>query len=71
MAGTLFDHNTTSANAEMPEQTLLSYATTKGAIQNFTSGLVPMLIEKGMRVNCVAPGSVWTALIPSTCRPSR
>jgi len=71
VAGTLFDHNTTSANADMPEQTLLSYATTKGAIQNFTSGLAQMLIEKGVRVNCVAPASVWTPLIPSTMPPEQ
>jgi len=63
--------NTTSVNADMPEQTLLSYATTKGAIQNFTSGLAQMLIEKGMRVNCMAPGSVWTPLIPSTMPPEQ
>ena len=58
--------NTTSVNADMPKQTLLPYATTKGAIQNFTGGLAQLLAGKGIRVNCVAPGPVWTPLIPST-----
>jgi len=58
--------NTTSVNADMPKKTLLPYATTKGAIQNFTGGLAQLLAEKGIRVNCVAPGPVWTPLIPST-----
>src|SRR5690606_12611423 len=58
--------NTTSINADMPRPTLLSYATTKGAIQNFTGGLAQLLGEKKIRVNCVAPGPVWTPLIPST-----
>jgi NAD(P)-dependent dehydrogenase (short-subunit alcohol dehydrogenase family) len=58
--------NTTSINADMPKPTLLPYATTKGAIQNFTGGLAQLLGEKKIRVNCVAPGPVWTPLIPST-----
>jgi NAD(P)-dependent dehydrogenase (short-subunit alcohol dehydrogenase family) len=58
--------NTTSVNADMPSPQLLAYATTKGAIQNFTGGLAQMLAGKGIRVNCVAPGPVWTPLIPST-----
>lgn len=58
--------NTTSINADMPRPTLLAYATTKGAIQNFTGGLAQLLGEKKIRVNCVAPGPVWTPLIPST-----
>lgn len=58
--------NTTSINADMPNRTLLPYATTKGAIQNFTGGLAQLLAPKGIRVNCVAPGPVWTPLIPST-----
>jgi NAD(P)-dependent dehydrogenase (short-subunit alcohol dehydrogenase family) len=61
--------NTTSVNADMPKQTLLPYATTKGAIQNFTGGLAQLLADKGIRVNCVAPGPVWTPLIPSTMPP--
>jgi NAD(P)-dependent dehydrogenase (short-subunit alcohol dehydrogenase family) len=58
--------NTTSVNAYRPSPQLLAYATTKGAIQNFTSGLAQLWAEKGIRVNCVAPGPIWTPLIPST-----
>jgi NAD(P)-dependent dehydrogenase (short-subunit alcohol dehydrogenase family) len=58
--------NTASINAKNPNPTLLAYATTKGAIANFTAGLAQMLAEKGIRVNCVAPGPVWTPLIPAT-----
>lgn len=58
--------NTASINSDKPNPTLLAYATTKGAIQNFTAGLAQMLAEKGIRANCVAPGPVWTPLIPST-----
>lgn len=58
--------NTTSINADVPNPSLLAYATTKGAIQNFTGGLAQLLAEKNIRVNGVAPGPVWTPLIPST-----
>jgi NAD(P)-dependent dehydrogenase (short-subunit alcohol dehydrogenase family) len=58
--------NTTSINADDPSQTLLAYATTKGAIHNFTAGLGQLLAERKIRVNAVAPGPVWTPLIPST-----
>lgn len=58
--------NTTSVNAYKPTPTLLAYAATKGAIQNFTSNLAQILADKGIRVNCVAPGPVWTPLIPAT-----
>ena len=58
--------NTTSINATSPSPTLLAYATTKGAIANFTAGLAGLVAEKGIRVNCVAPGPIWTPLIPST-----
>jgi hypothetical protein len=58
--------NTTSVNADSPSPQLLAYATTKGAIQNFTGGLAQMLAEREIRVNCVAPGPIWTPLIPST-----
>jgi hypothetical protein len=58
--------NTASVNSDMPNPILLVYATTKGAIQNFTGGLAQMLAERGIRVNAVAPGPVWTPLIPST-----
>jgi NAD(P)-dependent dehydrogenase (short-subunit alcohol dehydrogenase family) len=58
--------NTTSVNAYKPSPNLLAYAATKGAIQNFTAGLGQLWAEKGIRVNCVAPGPIWTPLIPST-----
>jgi NAD(P)-dependent dehydrogenase (short-subunit alcohol dehydrogenase family) len=58
--------NTTSVQADSPSQELLAYATTKGAIQNFTGGLAQLLAEKGIRANCVAPGPIWTPLIPAT-----
>jgi NAD(P)-dependent dehydrogenase (short-subunit alcohol dehydrogenase family) len=58
--------NTTSVNAYKPSPALLAYASTKGAIQNFTSGLAQLWADKGIRVNCVAPGPIWTPLIPST-----
>lgn len=61
--------NTASINSDTPSPALLPYATTKGAIQNFTGGLAQMLAEKGIRVNAVAPGPVWTPLIPSTLPP--
>lgn len=61
--------NTTSINADQPSAHLLAYATTKGAIQNFTMGLAQMLAVRNIRVNCVAPGPVWTPLIPSTMPP--
>jgi len=58
--------NTASINADSPSPHLLAYATTKGAIQNFTAGLAQMLADKGIRANAVAPGPIWTPLIPST-----
>jgi NAD(P)-dependent dehydrogenase (short-subunit alcohol dehydrogenase family) len=58
--------NTTSINADSPNPHLLAYAATKAAIQNFTAGLAQLLAEKDIRVNCVAPGPIWTPLIPST-----
>jgi hypothetical protein len=63
--------NTSSVNADTPSPQLLAYATTKGAIQNFTGGLAQLLAEKGIRVNCVAPGPIWTPLIPSTMPPEK
>ncbi|MFZ0524537.1 MAG: SDR family oxidoreductase [Xanthobacteraceae bacterium] len=60
--------NTASINADAPNPTLLAYATTKGAIQNFTAGLAQFLAEKDIRANAVAPGPIWTPLIPSTMR---
>jgi NAD(P)-dependent dehydrogenase (short-subunit alcohol dehydrogenase family) len=58
--------NTASINSKSPSPTLLAYATTKGAIANFTAGLAQMVAEQGVRVNCVAPGPIWTPLIPTT-----
>ncbi|MDX0565485.1 SDR family oxidoreductase [Sinorhizobium medicae] len=58
--------NTASINADVPNPILLAYATTKGAIHNFSAGLAQMLAERGIRVNVVAPGPIWTPLIPST-----
>lgn len=63
--------NTASVNSDMPNPTLLAYATTKGAIQNFTGGLAQMLADKGIRANAVAPGPIWTPLIPSTMSVDR
>jgi NAD(P)-dependent dehydrogenase (short-subunit alcohol dehydrogenase family) len=60
--------NTASINSDTPNPTLLAYAATKGAIQNFTAGLAQLLAEKGIRANAVAPGPIWTPLIPSTLR---
>jgi NAD(P)-dependent dehydrogenase (short-subunit alcohol dehydrogenase family) len=63
--------NTASINSKSPSPELLAYATTKGAIANFTAGLAQLLAEKGIRVNCVAPGPIWTPLIPSTMPPDK
>jgi len=63
--------NTASINSKSPSPQLLAYATTKGAIANFTAGLAQLLAEKGIRVNCVAPGPIWTPLIPSTMAPDK
>jgi NAD(P)-dependent dehydrogenase (short-subunit alcohol dehydrogenase family) len=58
--------NTTSIQAYQPSPTLLPYSTTKGAILTFTKGLSDEAIKQGIRVNAVAPGPVWTPLIPSS-----
>lgn len=58
--------NTASIQAYEPSPTLLDYASTKAAIVNFTKGLAKQVIDKGIRVNAVAPGPVWTPLIPAT-----
>ena len=63
--------NTSSVNYDMPRPTLLPYATTKGAIANFTAGLAQLLGDRGIRVNAVAPGLIWTPLIPSTMPPEQ
>lgn len=57
--------NTTSIQSYQPSPGLLDYAATKGAITTFTKGLAQMVIEKGIRVNAVAPGPIWTVLQPS------
>ncbi len=63
--------NTTSVQAYTPEPMLLAYASTKAAIKNFTQGLAQGVADKGIRVNAVAPGPVWTPLIPSTMPPDK
>ncbi|WP_432081568.1 SDR family oxidoreductase [Streptomyces sp. WAC 04229] len=63
--------NSASVQAYKPSPHLLDYATTKGAIVTFTQGLAQMLIGKGIRVNAVAPGPVWTPLIPATLPDTR
>jgi NAD(P)-dependent dehydrogenase (short-subunit alcohol dehydrogenase family) len=57
---------TSSIQAYDPSPALLDYATTKAAIVNFTRGLASELADRGIRVNTVAPGPVWTPLIPAT-----
>jgi NAD(P)-dependent dehydrogenase (short-subunit alcohol dehydrogenase family) len=58
--------NTSSINGLRGNKTLIDYAATKGAILAFTYSLAQSLQERGIRVNCVAPGPVWTPLIPAT-----
>ncbi|KAK1318318.1 Glucose and ribitol dehydrogenase [Acorus calamus] len=58
--------NTTSVNAYKGHPTLLDYTATKGAIVAFTRGLALQLVKRGIRVNGVAPGPIWTPLIPAS-----
>jgi NAD(P)-dependent dehydrogenase (short-subunit alcohol dehydrogenase family) len=58
--------NVASIQAYQPKAEILDYAATKGAIVTFTKGLAQELLEKGVRVNCVAPGPVWTPLIQAS-----
>ena len=58
--------NTSSVQASSPSPELLDYAMTKAGIVNFTRGLATMVAEDGVRVNSVAPGPIWTPLIPAT-----
>jgi len=58
--------NTASIQAYQPTSQLLAYAATKGAIVTFSKALAEQAMEQGVRVNVVAPGPVWTPLIPST-----
>lgn len=63
--------NTTSVTAYKGNPVLLDYSSTKGAIVAFTRSLSQSLAEKGVRVNAVAPGPIWTPLIPSTFPPDK
>lgn len=58
--------NNASINAYIGRPDLLDYTSTKGAIVSFTRGLSNQVVSRGIRVNAVAPGPVWTPLIPST-----
>jgi NAD(P)-dependent dehydrogenase (short-subunit alcohol dehydrogenase family) len=61
--------NTTSVTAYRGSEHLIDYSSTKGAIVSFTRSTSAMLAEKGIRVNGVAPGPIWTPLIPATFEP--
>jgi NAD(P)-dependent dehydrogenase (short-subunit alcohol dehydrogenase family) len=63
--------NTTSIQSYQPDAMLLAYATTKGAVTNFTKALAQDVAKQGIRVNAVAPGPIWTPLIPSTMPPEK
>jgi NAD(P)-dependent dehydrogenase (short-subunit alcohol dehydrogenase family) len=63
--------NTTSVTAYRGSEHLLDYSSTKGAIVAFTRSLALNLAEKKIRVNAVAPGPIWTPLIPSTFPPEK
>jgi NAD(P)-dependent dehydrogenase (short-subunit alcohol dehydrogenase family) len=60
-----------SVNSDMPSPTLAPYAATKAAIANLCASLAQLLGEKGIRVNSVAPGPIWTPLIPATMPPEK
>jgi NAD(P)-dependent dehydrogenase (short-subunit alcohol dehydrogenase family) len=63
--------NSSSVNSDMPSPNLAAYAMTKAGIANFTASLAQMLADKGIRANSVAPGPVWTPLIPATMPPEK
>ncbi|MDT0277579.1 SDR family oxidoreductase [Blastococcus goldschmidtiae] len=58
--------NSSSVNSDNPSPNLIAYAMTKAGIANFTASLAQLYAEKGIRANSVAPGPIWTPLIPST-----
>src|SRR3954453_16359856 len=60
-----------SVNSDNPNPTLAPYAATKAAVANFSASLAQLLGERGIRVNSVAPGPIWTPLIPSTMPPEK
>lgn len=60
-----------SVNSDSPSPQLAPYAATKAAIANFSASLAQMLGERGIRVNSVAPGPIWTPLIPATMPPAK
>jgi NAD(P)-dependent dehydrogenase (short-subunit alcohol dehydrogenase family) len=63
--------NSSSVNSDMPSPQLAPYAMTKAAIANFTASLAQMYADKGIRANSVAPGPIWTPLIPATMPPEK
>jgi NAD(P)-dependent dehydrogenase (short-subunit alcohol dehydrogenase family) len=63
--------NSSSVNSDNPSPNLIAYAMTKAGIANFSASLAQMLADKGIRVNSVAPGPVWTPLIPATMPPEK
>jgi len=63
--------NTASVNADQPKPMLIAYSATKAAIVNFSGSLAAMLADKGIRANAVAPGPIWTPLIPATMPPEQ
>jgi len=63
--------NSSSVNSDMPSPQLAPYAMTKAGIANFTASLAQMYADKGIRANSVAPGPIWTPLIPATMPPEK
>jgi len=63
--------NTSSVNSDKAPPKLIAYSATKAAIANFTASLGQLIAERGIRVNCVAPGPIWTPLIPATMPPEQ
>jgi NAD(P)-dependent dehydrogenase (short-subunit alcohol dehydrogenase family) len=63
--------NTSSVNSDQPKPTLIPYSVTKAGIANFSASLGNQLAARGIRVNSVAPGPIWTPLIPATMPPGQ